>query len=105
VPRTYKAAAPTMEDAPSTGYGDEAALLESIGQVPMVAPDEVPNLSDPSMRPAEPVTTGLPVGPGAGPEVLNTAQDPVRDVLRAMMVAFPNPDVARLIDQLDLQGR
>jgi hypothetical protein len=105
MPRSYKAAVPSIEDAPSTGYGDEAALMESLQQVPMVGVDEVPNLSDPSVRPSEPLTTGLPVGPGAGPEVLNVAPDPVREVLRAMMVAFPNSDVQRLIDQLDLQGR
>jgi hypothetical protein len=97
---------PSIEAAPSTGYGDEAALMASLEQVPMVGPDEVPNLSDPSSRPNEPLTTGLPTGPGAGPEILNVgAPNPVRTALQAMAVAFPNPDVLRLIDRLDIQGR
>ena len=29
--------------------------------------DDVPNLKDPTTRPAEPVTAGLPTGPGPGP--------------------------------------
>jgi hypothetical protein len=96
-----------VEDLPSTGYGDEAALLESVAQVPMVGADEVPNLSDQTNRPAEPVTSGLPIGPGPGPEALGgvTANDPVRAALQAMLVAFPNNDIQRLIDRLDIAGR
>lgn len=34
-------------------------------------PEDSPNLLDPTGRPAEPVTAGLPTGDGAGPEALN----------------------------------
>jgi hypothetical protein len=37
---------------------------------PPMTPDQVPSLSAPTARPNEPVTTGLPTGPGAGPEAV-----------------------------------
>ena len=79
-----RARVPAITEGPSTGYGDEAALQASLDQVPMVTPDEVPNLNDPTSRPTEPVTTGLPYGPGAGPEAMGpggVSDDPVRTAL------------------------
>jgi hypothetical protein len=35
-----------------------------------MTPDQVPSLSAPTARPNEPVTAGLPSGPGAGPEAV-----------------------------------
>lgn len=105
-----RARKPRLGDGPSTGYGDEAALLASDAQVPsrpFISPDEVPNLSDPTARPDEPLTAGLPMGAGPGPEALGPMAevDPVRRLLRAMLVAYPNNDVMRMIDFLDVQGR
>lgn len=109
MPRARK---PRIQDAPSTGYGDEAALVESVtqvpmGQQPMVGPDEVTDVSAPSERPNEPLTAGLAVGPGVGPEALGAMgeTDPVRRMLQSMLVVAPNNDVMRLIDMLDIQGR
>jgi hypothetical protein len=34
---------------------------------PGVTPDDIPGLSDPTQRPNEPITAGLPVGAGPGP--------------------------------------
>ena len=48
------------------------------GSTPMqlpIYPDQTPNLSDPTQRMNEPVTTGLPTGAGAGPEAM-TGFDP-----------------------------
>lgn len=112
-------AVPSLSDLPSTGYGTQAALERSAAALPAngapasapeVAPfigaDEVPNLSDPSARPAEPVTAGLPYGPGAGPDALGAiSPDPVRRHLQAMLVIQPNNDIERLIDLLDILGR
>ena len=36
-------------------------------------PDEIPSLSDPTALPNEPITAGLPIGPGAGPQRDNRA--------------------------------
>ena len=117
-----RARKPRLENLPSTGYGDQAALEASDAAVPsdapaamaagaapgpFISPDEVPNLSDPSTRPGEPLTTGLPMGSGAGVEALGPqgSPDPTRQVLMAMLVAEPNNDVMRLLDMLDIQGR
>ena len=40
-----------------------------------VYPDQTPNLLDPTQRPQEPITAGLPTGAGPGPEAL-TNYDP-----------------------------
>lgn len=101
---------PNLGDIRSTGYGDREMLLEQEQQTPETAgyigPDDVPNLSDPSARPNEPVTNGLPVGDGEGPEALNAfAPDPVRQTLQAMLLTQPNNDVQRLIDLMDALGR
>jgi hypothetical protein len=108
MPRARKSTG--VRDLPSTGYGDTAALVASdqaVPSQPYIGPDEVPNLSDPSARPNEPVTTGIQSGPGAGPEVMQgmTSPDPTRQALQAMLLVDPNPDIMRLIDLLDIQGR
>lgn len=38
---------------------------------PTRSPDDTPMLSDPTMRPQEPITAGMAMGAGPGPEVLN----------------------------------
>lgn len=101
----------SAEDLPSTGYGDEAALVASEQAMPAqgatVTPDMVPNLSDPTARPGEPLTAGLPMGPGPGPEALGPMgqTDPTRRLLQAMLVVHPSNDIMRLLDMLDIQGR
>ena len=76
---------------------------------PVIGAEQVPNLSDPTMRPDEPVTAGLPVGPGAGPEALGPMPppptDPIRQVVQAMMQVAPNPDLVRVLARLDYEGR
>jgi len=62
-------------------------------------PGSLTPLAAPSDRPGEPVTTGLPSGPGAGPEAL-MAQGPADDALwelRALAARFPSRDLARMI--------
>lgn len=75
---------------------------------PMIAPNEVPNIFDPG-DPNEPVTTGLAVGPGAGPEALGpmppSPTDPIRQAVQAMMLVAPNPDLIRVLNRLDYEGR
>jgi len=102
-----RARKPAPDAGPSPQYGAEAAMNESLSQVPMVGMDEVPNLSDQTGRPNEPLTAGLPMGPGPGPEALGAMgeTDPTRRLLQAMLVAHPSNDIMRLIDMLDIQGR
>lgn len=61
----------------------------------------------PTARPGEPITAGLPVGPGPGPEVL--ARSPSVDAtllgtLRGLYQANPNSDLSKLIATLELRG-
>lgn len=83
-----------------------------VGQ-PQPAPANVVPLGAPTQRPNEPVTAGAPVGPGPGPEALGAGAqpemgnppDPVRQQVAALYKANPNPDVLRLMELLDSQGR
>jgi hypothetical protein len=51
-----------------SGGGGQAAPPEQPQS--WTSPDAVPALDDPTARPGEPVTHGLGIGPGGGPEVL-----------------------------------
>lgn len=60
----------------------------------------------PTARPAEPVTAGLPVGPGAGPEALGatpTANATVLGELRAVYQIAPNEELRQIIERLENQ--
>ncbi len=56
------------QGSPATG-GMEAPRDAEPMRLP-VYPDQIPNLSDPTTRPDEPITDGLRVGAGRGPEAL-----------------------------------
>lgn len=75
------------------------------GQGPMAPPPPPPDLYRPTENPNEPVTHGLPMGPGGGPEALpiqNTAMgDPIAIQIRAMLRADPNnQELANLVADL-----
>lgn len=120
--------------APSAGYGQRAAQERSVAAVPLpaqapppapasgggagapaqglpagpppVQPGGLGPLNAPTQRPNQPLTAGLPTGPGPGPEVLGMAPndtDPVIHVLRGILSRYPNPDIAALLAQA--QGR
>lgn len=93
--------------APGQTYGKAAAQVESQKQVPMASgplPGSVTPLDAPTSRPGEPVTAGIPLGPGPGPEVLTNpvgGADPVLDRLRALYLQFPTEHIRRLIEDYD----
>lgn len=68
-----------------------------------LAPGDVPGLSDPTANPNEPVTAGLPIGPGPGPESLaiSVPDSPELGIARALFLEYPNPDLRRLIAYLE----
>jgi hypothetical protein len=96
---------------PSQNYGDRKAMQEIIAGAPTartpdvrglptgqvqaaaqaVPQESVTPLFAPSQRPGEPITTGIPMGAGAGPEVLGMqsqfAQVRLSDTL-AKMIPF-----------------
>lgn len=61
-------------------------------------------LTRPTDRPLEPITSGLPMGPGPGPEALGLGFDPVTETLRAAYRAFPNESVAALLEAAERAG-
>jgi hypothetical protein len=88
---------------------EPSPMEQAIPATPQIGADEVPNLTDPTARPAEPVTAGLSVGPGPGPEAVGpmppSPSDPVRQAVQALMLIAPNPDLTRIMNRLDYEGR
>jgi hypothetical protein len=84
-------------------YGERQQLQQSQQAVPMAgaAPQLPPApFNRPTDLPDQPVTHGLPFGPGGGPEVLGPQMAQGGDLasqLRGLLLASNNPDVAALI--------
>jgi hypothetical protein len=64
-----------------------------------IAPGELPPLSAPTARPNEPLTAGLPIGPGPGPTPMPQSVDTVGALLDSLSVQG-NPDIVRLAQYL-----
>lgn len=60
-------------------------------------------LGRPSERPGEPVTAGLPIGPGTGPEAVGADfRDPPEVAeLRAIYQMFPTVELAEILEDWD----
>ncbi len=98
LPDNSQLPAPTAPTGPTPGA--DAA------QVAAPAPQPMPMLGAfdrPSERPGEHVSSGLPFGGGAGPEVLPSPDHSVGLQLRALYQNFPNTDLRDLIEQFDAQ--
>jgi hypothetical protein len=68
-------------------------------------PDILPpvSLTEPSQRPDEHIMTGAPMGSGAGAEILPfSIDDDTQTFLEAMFAAFPNSDVADMLEEFKL---
>lgn len=111
-------------DLPSTGYGEgvETAAIKSgapLAKTPSVNPtslseqgmapsqlERVTPLYAPSQRPDEPVTAGIAVGPGPGPEALGVA--PMRqrtsDALAKMIPFDTTGEITILYQQALARG-
>lgn len=93
-------------------YGERKQQVEAqrVNPLPQQAsPPQVVPIDAPSQRPDEPVTAGLPFGPGPGPEALGVpAVQPDDDIgiqLRNLYRQYPNNDLLALIEVLDEMGR
>lgn len=67
-------------------------------------PEDTPNLTDPTRRPDEPVTAGMPFGPGPGPDPRSAPMSDVEARLRALYAAYPTRELRELINQIDQGG-
>ena len=109
---------------PSTGYGEgvETAAIQGgapLAKTPSVNPtslseqgmapsqlERVTPLYAPSQRPDEPITSGIAMGPGPGPEVLGVMQRPeaLSQVLAQMLPYDTNGEIAALYEQAVTRG-
>lgn len=114
-------AVPNVGDSADLQYGDRTMLENAQKAVPIpkgtqppprpagapLAPGPLPgHLIGPSNRPGEPVTTGLPMGPGAGTEALNAppnTPDVREQVLAWMMQNYGNSDAANMLAKIRAQ--
>lgn len=95
IPLPNNQASPAAAPAPTPQVAGPPALP---GQSPFMRPTD---------RPGEPVTTGIPSGPGPGPEVLTSqaeAPDEIGAQLREIFAQYPNDDLLRVM-ALHEQGR
>jgi hypothetical protein len=95
--------------APRTGSTPQQGPPQ--GPSGYIPPDQVPNLTDPTSD-DRPVTDGLPVGPGRGPEALGPMPggqpDLTMPILRALYQSTGSPYLLRLMARkrgVDLAGR
>jgi hypothetical protein len=73
---------------------------------PAMPPEPITNLFAPTERPEEPLTSGVPFGPGSNiPPALASAQDDVAAQIRAAYAMYPNEDLYRLVMALEAEGR
>lgn len=92
-------------------YGQASAQRRAQQQVPTGAPPtdgpQLTPLTAPSQRPNEPVTAGIPSGPGAGREAMNPvavspgSRDDLLLRLRAIASRYPNPVLLNLMRQME----
>lgn len=108
-------------DLPSAAYGEgvetnaiknAAPMAETPGAKPMsrssmgMAPSQITPLYAPSERPDEPVTSGVAIGPGPGPEVLGRVPTQTRlsDSLAQMLPYDTTGEIAVLYQEALARG-
>jgi hypothetical protein len=64
---------------------------------------KIPGMSTPSQRPNEPLTAGLPIGAGPGPDALSMASPKSEElsVYRALFLIHPSEDLRRMIEFME----
>jgi len=72
-----------QQGAPMAAAPSPTARAPMMANLPPVTP-----LTAPSANPEEPVTTGIPVGPGAGPEALTLPKNEDTDVDRQRLMSY-----------------
>jgi hypothetical protein len=98
---------------PSQNYGDRKQMQEDIAGAPTSAqpsakPEPLTALFAPTQRPDTPITTGLPMGEGAGPEALMMSQgaaaEKLSDTLAQMLPYDTTGEIGILYQQALSRG-
>jgi len=98
---------------PSQNYGDRKQMQEDIAGAPTSAqptikPEPLTPLFAPTQRPDVPITTGLPMGEGAGPEALimnqGSAAEKLSDTLAQMLPYDTTGEIGILYQQALSRG-
>ena len=99
---------------PSENYGDRKQMQEDIAGAPTSAepaakPEPLTGLFAPTQRPEVPITTGIAMGEGAGPEALmmnqGAAAEKLSDTLAKMIPYDETGEVAILYQQALARGQ
>lgn len=77
---------PDSEKTPAAGG---ITPPREMAPVMSVYPEDTPMLLDPTARPEEPITAGLPVGPGPGPEMMDPRVAETRALKRFLPLIEP----------------
>jgi hypothetical protein len=106
-----------IQESAGGAYGQRAELQGLASGAPMqqAAPQQsmgssfpVVGAFEPTQRPDEPITAGVNAGDGAVSEVLMTpivAPDKLSVLARAMYMANPTPQLRRIVEAFDEEGR
>jgi hypothetical protein len=101
-----------MTNSDPNVYGDRKATEQLMSSAPMAKAQPMPTASpitglfETTQNPNEPVTTGNPMGPGAGPEILNL---PARtfnptEILTRLAQNDPTGEVEMVLRELNSKG-
>ena len=106
-----------IQESSGGAYGQRAELQGLASGAPMAQaapqqgmPSSIPVVGafEPTQRPNEPITAGVNAGEGPGSEVLMTpidAPDQLSVLARAMYMANPTPQLRRIVEAFDEEGR
>ena len=90
-------------------YGERKAQVDAQRAIPLPQAPPVVPLGAPTQRPQEPLTAGLPVGPGPGPEALAPMapppqEAPILEMFQALYAQYPSNDLRTMIEELQYRG-
>lgn len=108
-----------IQNASGGQYGQRAELTQLAQGAPMAQAIPMPTamgtppvptvgIFEPTQRPNEPITAGVDVGDGPGSEALMTpvdAPDQLATFARAMYMANPSPQLRRIVEAFEEEGR
>ena len=102
--RTDGAPGQGIKSLPNAGYGENkefrdiqqgAPMQSAQPQMPSAPMPKVTGLGAMTERPNEPITTGIPLGPGAGPEVLGKVDSSEKNIQDLQALADYLPQFER----------